>query len=98
MARDTKKPDSTQPAEDMLGRPTTTRHEQLENHQRELDECRTVDAQYAKGPMPHEDNDEPCSIDDLPDGDGLRSDLGTNRLPDVYWSAFPGGDKPGDAR
>jgi hypothetical protein len=25
----------------------------------------------------------------IPDGDGVRSDLGTNPLPDVYWSAYP---------
>jgi hypothetical protein len=25
----------------------------------------------------------------IPDGDGVRSDLGTNPLPETYWSAFP---------
>jgi hypothetical protein len=28
----------------------------------------------------------------LSDGDGPRSDRGTNPLPDVYWSAYPGKD------
>ncbi|MCP3138249.1 hypothetical protein [Pyxidicoccus xibeiensis] len=29
-------------------------------------------------------------LDELPDGDGPRSDAGTNPLPDVYWAAYPG--------
>jgi hypothetical protein len=28
-------------------------------------------------------------LDDIPDGDGPRSDAGTNPLPEVYWSAYP---------
>ena len=28
-------------------------------------------------------------VGEIPDGDGVRSDLGTNPLPEVYWSAFP---------
>jgi hypothetical protein len=35
-------------------------------------------------------------VGELPDGDGVRSDLGTNPLPEVYWSAFPG--TPDDKR
>jgi hypothetical protein len=96
MARETKQPQETQPAEDMFGRSTGTRHAEEGTRPREEDACSTVDAQYAKGPKPHDDPDEVCSIDDLPDGDGLRSDLGTNPLPDVYWSAYPGGHKPDD--
>jgi hypothetical protein len=30
-------------------------------------------------------------VDDIPDGDGPRSDRGTNPLPDCYWDDFPGG-------
>lgn len=29
-------------------------------------------------------------VGEIPDGDGVRSDLGTNPLPDTYWSAYPG--------
>ncbi|MCP3104128.1 hypothetical protein LZ198_35190 [Myxococcus sp. K15C18031901] len=29
-------------------------------------------------------------LDDIPDGDGPRSDAGTNPLPDHYWTAYPG--------
>jgi hypothetical protein len=96
MAQDKKNPTSPQPAEDMFGRPTTPRHEETGARPREAKQptgqTETTDAQYAQGPRkrPEEDEDgEPSSIDDLPDGDGLRSDLGTNRLPEVYWSAYP---------
>ena len=84
-----------QPAEDMFGRPTGPRHEDAGARAREIDEAPTMDAQYACGPRPHDDGQD--SIDDIPDGDGLRSDLGKNPLPDVYWSAFPDG-KPDDER
>lgn len=30
-------------------------------------------------------------VDEIPDGDGPRSDRGTNPLPDTYWAGFPGG-------
>ena len=92
-----KKPTSppTQPAEDMFGRPTSPRHDEAETRSREIDEARTVDAQYACGPRPLE-RDDVASLDDLPDGDGLRSDLGKNPLPEVYWSAYPDGKPDGE--
>lgn len=86
-----------QPAEDMFGRPTSPRHDERgtrsredETRSREIDEAPTLDAQYACGPRPHARDDE-AGIDDLPDGDGLRSDLGKNPLPDFYWAAYPDG-------
>lgn len=85
-----------QPAEDMFGRSTSVRHEEAETRAREIDEAPTMDAQYACGPRLHAEEDECGSIDDIPDGDGLRSDLGKNPLPDVYWSAFPGGKPDGE--
>jgi hypothetical protein len=98
MAREPKKPDTSQPAEDMFGRPTGLRHEEGEARPRELDHVWTLDAQYAQGPRPHEEDEEYGSLDELSDGDGLRSDLGTNPLPEVYWAAYPGGHKPDDER
>jgi hypothetical protein len=32
-------------------------------------------------------------IDELPDGDGPRSDRNTNPLPESYWADYPG-EKP----
>lgn len=83
-------PPPLQHAEDMFGRPICAgpRHECDDERSREIAEAPTVDAQYACGPRPHEKDDE-GGIDDLPDGDGLRSDLGKNPLPEVYWSAYP---------
>ncbi len=87
--QDTKKP-GTQPAEDMFGRSTSPRH----------DEPATRPAKDAPGEEKHgsrksteEEEDEPSrgGIDDLSDGDGPRSDRGTNPLPDTYWEDYPGG-------
>lgn len=96
MAQDTKKPSTPQPAEDMFGRPTGPRHEETGTRPREAKptgKTETTDAQYAQGPRKRTEEEEEdggrSSIDELPDGDGLRSDLGTNRLPEVYWSAYP---------
>ena len=40
-----------------------------------------------------EETDEPRrgGIDELSDGDGPRSDRGTNPLPETYWADYPGG-------
>jgi hypothetical protein len=87
--QDTKKPE-TQPAEDMFGHPTTPAHDEPASHP----------AQDAPGqPNPGsrkstaEEEEEPRrgGIDDLSDGDGPRSDRGTNPLPDSYWADYPGG-------
>lgn len=90
--QDTKKP-GTQPAEDMFGRQTSPRHE----------EPATRPAKDAPGEEPREprkksteeEEDEPCrgGIDELPDGDGPRSDRGNNPLPETYWADYPG-EKP----
>lgn len=92
-----KKPSTppTQPAEDMFGRPTGLRHADDETRSREIDEAPTMDAKYACGPRPHQKDDE-GGIDDIPDGDGLRSDLGKNPLPEHYWSAYPDGKPDGE--
>jgi hypothetical protein len=87
--QDTKKP-GTQPAEDMFGRPTTSRHE----------EPATRPAQDAPGAQSHgsrksteEEEEHPNAggLDDVPDGDGPRSDRGNNPLPESYWADYPGG-------
>ncbi|WP_164019058.1 hypothetical protein [Pyxidicoccus trucidator] len=33
-------------------------------------------------------------LDDIPDGDGPRSDAGTNPLPESYWAGYPGNHEP----
>lgn len=58
------------------------------------EEVSTLDAEYALGPRAYERDDE-AGIDDLPDGDGLRSDLGKNPLPEGYWGAYPDGKPDG---
>lgn len=89
--QDTKK-SGTQPAEDMFGRPTSPRHAEpatrpAKDAPGEADERR--DCRQST----EEETDEPRKegIDELPDGDGPRSDRGTNPLPGTYWADYPGG-------
>jgi hypothetical protein len=100
MATQDGKPD-TQPTEDMYGREDDPRNEQAHWAQpARAEQC-----------TPHAASPEAClkeaeeeaerersfgGVGELPDGDGVRSDLGTNPLPEVYWSAFP--DKPDGGR
>ncbi len=102
MANQDRQPPS-QPAEDMFGRPTDVRHAQSEHEpSRERQRAHQI---------PHRDNPDECirhaeeeaeeeraygGIGELPDGDGVRSDLGTNPLPECYWGAYP--DKKPDER
>ncbi|WP_224371609.1 hypothetical protein [Hyalangium versicolor] len=102
---DTQKP-GTQPAEDMFGRPTAPRHDEPatrpvkdapgqqapgEEHSdtRKSTGEEHSDTRKSTG----EEDDEPRreGIDELPDGDGPRSDRGNNPLPDTYWANHPGG-------
>ena len=88
---DTKKP-AVQPAEDMFGRPTSPRHaesEQRRDTRPERDNTGSLKSteEEEEGEARHADS----GIDDIPDGDGPRSDRGTNPLPETYWADFPGG-------
>ena len=91
------RPSPPQPAEDMFGRPTDVRHEEAEH-----EPSRQQQGAYR---IPHHEHSDECirhatedaeqeaaygGIGELPDGDGVRSDLGTNPLPECYWSAYPG--------
>ena len=92
--QDTRPP--SQPAEDMFGRPTDTRGEQSEHepsrerqgahqlprHERS-DECIRHAQEDAEKEVAY------GGVGELPDGDGVRSDLGTNPLPHGYWDSYP---------
>ncbi len=90
----------TQPAEDMYGRETDTRNEQAHWAQPERAEQVSHEAPPKDCQKEAEEEAERersfGGVGELPDGDGVRSDLGTNPLPEVYWSAFPG--TPNDER
>ncbi len=72
--------------EDMFGRPTEVRgkeqgahplpHYTAEEFHRQVEEEAEEEIAYG-------------GVGAIPDGDGPRSDLGTNPLPDVYWAAYP---------
>jgi hypothetical protein len=72
--RETKQP-GTQPAEDMFGRPTSPRHEP---------------APSRKSTEEEEEHRDAGGLDDIPDGDGPRSDRGNNPLPESYWADYQG--------
>jgi hypothetical protein len=90
-----------QSPEDYYGQGTGPRHEAQEHDAPEQHGTRTPapgeDREQEKHPYTI-DPTERCAgaiLDELPDGDGPRSDAGTNPLPDVYWAAFQD-KKPGE--
>jgi len=91
--------DSTQPTEDMFGRPTSPRHGEEPagpsrdaQGEQQLPPSERRDAAKDKDA---EDEEAYGGVGELPDGDGVRSDKGTNPLPSHYWSAYPA-NKPGE--
>ncbi|HEX8704188.1 MAG TPA: hypothetical protein VF815_35475 [Myxococcaceae bacterium] len=91
--QDTKQP-TPQPAEDMFGRPTSPRH--AEPATRSEREAPQQDNTGSRQSTEQEDEGEArrtSGLDEIADGDGPRSDRGTNPLPEGYWANFPG-DKP----
>ncbi|MFP2908338.1 hypothetical protein ACLESD_25455 [Pyxidicoccus sp. 3LFB2] len=99
MAERDRKQQGTQPPEDFYGRETAPRQAKEE---------RSEGTVGTRTPAPGEDREQekhPYTIDptertpgaildELPDGDGPRSDAGTNPLPDTYWDSYPGDDGP----
>jgi hypothetical protein len=89
--RDTKKP-GTQPAEDMFGRPTSPRHEEPVARPKQ-DAPGEGHSGSRKSTEEEEEHPDSGGLDDIPDGDGPRSDRGNNPLPESYWADYPG-EKP----
>lgn len=75
------------PAEDVEGLP----REGLPTPEREAGA--EEETQNPRG-VTREERDPREAFNAIPDGDGPRSDRGTNPLPETYWSAFPDRDKP----
>lgn len=86
--QDTKQP-GTQPAEDMFGRPTSPRHEEPVSRPKR-DAPGEGHSGSRKSTEEEEEHDGLGGLDDIPDGDGPRSDRGTNPLPEIYWEDYPG--------
>lgn len=85
-----------QPAEDMFGRPADAQDAQPEHeysrerqgahripHHEHSDECMRHATEDAEKEVAY------GGVGELPDGDGVRSDLGTNPLPNGYWDSYP---------
>mgnify|MGYP007050630828 CR=1 FL=1 len=96
--RDQKTP--MQPAEDMFGRPTSPRHDEEDvGPSRDAQGEHTLPEGERTARGSDKEADEEASyggVGELPDGDGVRSDKGTNPIPSSYWSAYPG-NKPGES-
>jgi hypothetical protein len=87
--QDTQRP-GTQPAEDMFGRPTSPSHEEPATRP-SRDAPGKEQRGSRKSTEEEEEHGDVGGVDDIPDGDGPRSDRGNNPLPDTYWADFPGG-------
>ena len=95
--RDSKTP--TQPAEDMFGRPTSPRHDEEEQGpSRDAQGEQRLPAKERTDRSADRDSDDEVrygGVGELSDGDGVRSDKGTNPIPSSYWSAYPR-NRPGE--
>lgn len=90
MATHDKRP-PPQPAEDMFGRPTDVRQETpAQGPSREQQTAHRIPRVDSPDPHRRADEDEAereasyGGVGEIPDGDGPRSDLGTNPLPKNY--------------
>ncbi|ADO68216.1 hypothetical protein [Stigmatella aurantiaca] len=93
MATQEKKQPGTQPAEDMFGRPTSPHPQEPSERPRQEPPDAGAGKRAREDEEEEEESDEEHGrggIDDIPDGDGPRSDRGTNPLPTVYWTSYPG--------
>lgn len=93
MAERDKKQPGIQPSEDYYGRETSPRHGAQEQEGQQRTGTRAPDEEREQEKHAHTidptERTPGAILDEIPDGDGPRSDAGTNPLPDVYWSAYP---------
>ncbi|PTL79556.1 hypothetical protein [Vitiosangium sp. GDMCC 1.1324] len=85
-----------QSAEDMFGRPTDVRHDEDESQPtREQQTAHRIprhepeDAFHKRCEDEAEEEAAYGGVGEISDGDGVRSDRGTNPLPGFYWEAYP---------
>ncbi|MFP2963936.1 hypothetical protein ACLEPN_41025 [Myxococcus sp. 1LA] len=95
--RDKQQQPGIQPPEDYYGRTEETRHptpESKENEQeRDLaDTAKSAEHSKHMRTIDPTERTPGAILDEIGDGDGPRSDAGTNPLPDTYWSAYPDGE------
>lgn len=96
MAERKKEHPGIQPPENYYGETTGTRHEGGD----EAGGTRAAAPGADREPEKHSHTIDPTErtpgsiLDEIPDGDGPRSDAGTNPLPHEYWDAYPD-QKPG---
>lgn len=98
MAERDKKQPGIQPPEDYYGREKAPRRGAPDEEQRTGTRPSAPDEDREQEKHAHTidptERTPGAILDEIPDGDGPRSDAGTNPLPEVYWSAYPD-RKPG---
>ncbi len=94
--RDKQHQPGIQPPEDYYGRTAEPRHPtpEQEASERETDTVEFVEAEvtHRMRTIDPTERTPGAILDEIGDGDGPRSDAGTNPLPDTYWSAYPEGE------
>ena len=99
MAERDKKQPGIQPPEDYYGRETGPRKgAQEEEPERTGTRAAAPNEDREQEKHPHTidptERTPGAILDELPDGDGPRSDAGTNPLPESYWAGYPGDHAP----
>ncbi|WP_241757857.1 hypothetical protein [Myxococcus landrumensis] len=92
MVKDPRRQPAPQPIEDFYGRSIALQDEEEPQEPPESPppDDDAPDTPWHAHPMNPAERTPRAILDDIPDGDGPRSDAGTNPLPDLYWTAFPG--------
>lgn len=100
MAERKKEQPGIQPPENYYGETTGRRHETRGEETEEREGTRAAAPGEDREQQKHSHTIDPTErtpgaiLDEIPDGDGPRSDAGTNPLPHEYWDAYPD-QKPG---
>ncbi|ATB51432.1 hypothetical protein [Corallococcus macrosporus] len=95
--RDKQRQPGIQPPEDYYGRTDETQPPSLapdENEQERTmaDTAESTEHTQRMHTIDPTERTPGAILDEIGDGDGPRSDAGTNPLPDTYWSAYPDGE------
>ncbi|CAM4516191.1 MULTISPECIES: hypothetical protein [Myxococcus] len=95
--RDKQQQPGIQPPEDYYGRTEEPRQHAPETEESEekrdlADAAESPEVTHRMRTIDPTERTPGAILDEIGDGDGPRSDAGTNPLPDTYWSAYPYGE------
>lgn len=95
--RDKQQQPGIQPPEDYYGRTEDLREHTPETEENEeertmADTAESTEHTHRMRTIDPAERTPGSILDEIGDGDGPRSDAGTNPLPDTYWNAYPEGE------